>query len=421
MMKQVPLYLQILISLALAVIVGTAFSPQSAIFGIEIYSILSFVGKMFLNALQMIVVPLVLSSIVVGIAGMAQDDHFKRLSGGTLAYYLLTSLISILVGLTLVNLIQPGVMQGGGMLEGLGSLPEEISAKVAGRDTSDIAEVFLRMVPTNIFEAAAEGQLLGLIFFAILFGFFTAKVESKLSVVMLNFWQAVYEVMMKITMWVIRFAPIGVFGLVGKVVMDSGIDVFQVMLFFFLTVLAALAVHFFIVLPTILWLVGGINPWAYLRAMSPAVLMAFSTASSSSTLPLTISCIQNKVGVSKRVSSFVLPLGATVNMDGTALYECVAVIFIAQLYGLEMGFVTQFTVVWLALLTSIGVAGIPAASLVAITLILSAVGLPLEAIALILAVDRVLDMCRTSVNVYSDSCAAGVIAKRMGERFSPAA
>lgn len=419
-MKRTPLYLQIIISLALAVIVGTVFSPDSEILGTKIYSILSFIGKMFLNALQMIVVPLVLSSIVVGVANMAQDDHFKRLSAGTLVYYLLTSLISILVGLTLVNLIQPGVMQGGEMLEGLGDLPTEIAAKVAGRDTSDIAAVFLRMVPTNIFEAAAEGQLLGLIFFAALFGFFTAKVESRLSVVMLDFWQAVYGVMMKITMWVIRFAPIGVFGLVGKVIMDSGIDAFQVMLFFFLTVLAALAVHFFIVLPLILYLVGGVNPWAYLRAMLPAVLMAFSTASSSSTLPLTISCIQNKVGVSKRISSFVLPLGATVNMDGTALYECVAVIFIAQLYGVEMGFVTQFTVVWLALLTSIGVAGIPAASLVAITLILTAVGLPLEAIALILAVDRILDMCRTSVNVYSDSCAAGVIARRMGERFSPA-
>ena len=153
--------------------------------------------------------------------------------------------------------------------------------------------------------------------------------------------------------------------------------------------------------------------------MAPAVLMAFSTASSSSTLPLTLNCVQDRAGVPKRVSSFVLPLGATVNMDGTALYECVAVIFIAQIYGIEMGFATQFLVVWLALLTSIGVAGIPAASLVAITLILTAVGLPAEAIALILAVDRVLDMCRTSVNVYSDSCAAGVIARRLGEKLSP--
>lgn len=419
-MKKIPLYLQIVISLVLATVVGVSFSPESALFGVKIYDALSFIGQLFLNALRMIVVPLVFSSIVVGIARIAHDKSFGRLGAGTLLYYLATSLISITVGLTLVNLIQPGSLYGSppeiAQLSGEAAM---VAEKVGGRGASDVAGVFLRMVPTNVFKAAAEGQLLGLIFFAIVFGFFTTRIKENLGSFLTDFWQSVYEVMMKITLWVIRFAPLGVFGLVGKVVMTSGVDAFKALFFFFITVLTALLVHFFIVLPLILYFVGGLNPVSYLRAMSPAVLMAFSTASSSSTLPVTINCVQDNVGVPRRVSSFVLPLGATVNMDGTALYECVAVIFIAQIYGIELSFATQFLVVWLALLTSVGVAGIPAASLVAITLILTAVGLPVEAIALILAVDRVLDMCRTSVNVYSDSCAAGVIARRTGESFNP--
>ncbi|MCA9627268.1 MAG: dicarboxylate/amino acid:cation symporter, partial [Myxococcales bacterium] len=183
----------------------------------------------------------------------------------------------------------------------------------------------------------------------------------------------------------------------------------------FFCVLLALALHLFVALPLLMRLVGGINPLKQYKAMAPALLMAFSTASSSATLPLTMDCVQDRANVSSRVSSFTLPLGATVNMDGTALYECVAAIFIAQAYGVHLTLTQQFTVVLIALLTSIGVAGIPAASLVAITLILTSIGLPVEAIGLILAVDRVLDMCRTAVNVFSDSCGAVIIAKSEGE------
>jgi Na+/H+-dicarboxylate symporter len=212
------------------------------------------------------------------------------------------------------------------------------------------------------------------------------------------------------------FAPIGVFALVAKVVASTGFDAFAPLLWFFLSVVLALGIHFFVILPLLLRLVGGVNPLRHYRAMAPALLTSFSTASSSATLPITMECVEKNAGVSNRTSSFVLPLGATINMDGTALYECVAAMFIAQAYGIELGFATQFTIVIVALLTSIGVAGIPAASLVAISIILATIGLPAEGIGLILAVDRILDMLRTSVNVFSDSCGAVIIGRLQGEQ-----
>jgi len=221
---------------------------------------------------------------------------------------------------------------------------------------------------------------------------------------------------MLITDLVMKFAPIGVFALVAKVVMISGLEAFKPLLVFFFTVLIALLIHIVVVMPLLLRLVARVSPVRHYQAMAPALLTAFSTASSSATLPVTIDCIENRAGVSNRVTSFVLPLGATVNMDGTALYECVAAIFIAQAYGLDLTVAQQISVVVLALMTSIGVAGIPAASLVAISIILAAIGLPAEAIGLILAVDRVLDMCRTAVNVFSDSCGAVVVGKTEGEK-----
>ena len=276
-------------------------------------------------------------------------------------------------------------------------------------------DIFVRMVPTNVVAAAAEGKMLGLIFFSLLFGYFMTRVAGSPGQMLKDFWQGVFEVMMKITEWVMKFAPIGVFALVAKVVASTGFAAFEPLMAFFFTVLGALAIHLLLVLPLLLRFVGGVSPLRHFQAMSPALLMAFSTASSSATLPVTMECVEKRAGVSNQTTSFVLPLGATVNMDGTALYECVAAMFIAQAYGLELSFATQFTVVLVALLTSIGVAGIPAASLVAITIILTTIGLPLEAVGLILAVDRVLDMCRTSVNVFSDSVGAVLIGRLEGE------
>lgn len=412
------LHWQILIALALAVLAGLAAGEDGALFGITFYSVFAFLGTLFLNALKMLIVPLIVSSIIVGIAGIGSSGALGRLGGKTLLYYASTSLFAILVGLAVVNAIAPGIDELGPVKDRIGFSGDvsSIEAKVAGKGAGDVVEVFLRMVPTNIVAAAANGQMLGMIFFSLLFGYFMTRIQEDYAEAQFNFWQGVYETMMKITDWVMLFAPIGVFALVAKVVASTGFDAFKPLAWFFLSVVLALAIHMLVTLPLLLRVVGKVKPMRHYRAMVPALLTSFSTASSSATLPITMECVEKNAGVSNRTSSFVLPLGATVNMDGTALYECVAAMFIAQAYGLELTFATQFTIVLVALLTSIGVAGIPAASLVAISIILATIGLPAEGIGLILAVDRILDMMRTSVNVFSDSCGAVVIGKLQGEQ-----
>jgi Na+/H+-dicarboxylate symporter len=416
----VKLHWQILIALILAVIAGRLSGTDAGLFGIRFLDVFTFLGTLFMNALKMLIVPLIMSSIITGIAGISGGGALGRLGGKTLLYYLATSLLAVLIGLLMVNIMTPGLVDGEPAREIISFMGEADTAAIAehvqGRGAGDVVDIFIRMIPANIVEAAAQGKMLGLIFFSLLFGYFMTRIEGSPAKTLKDFWQGMFDVMMKITDWVMMFAPIGVFALVAKVVATTGFAAFQPLMVFFFTVLGALAIHFLIVLPVLLRLLGGVSPLRHFKAMTPALLTAFSTASSSATLPITMDCVERRAGVSNQTTSFVLPLGATVNMDGTALYECVAAMFIAQAYGLELTFATQFTVVLVALLTSIGVAGIPAASLVAITIILTAIGLPVEAVGLILAVDRVLDMCRTSVNVFSDSCGAVLIARMGGER-----
>ena len=410
------LHWQILIALVLAVLVGVASDASTTLFGISLNAVFTFVGTLFLNALKMLIVPLIMSSIIVGMMEI-QPDTLGRLGYKTLLYYAASSLVAILIGLFVVNILQPGISNGEPVREmvGLAADTDTVVERVEGRGSGDLAEVFIRMIPANIVSAAAEGKMLGLIFFSLLFGFFISRVKGQPGETLKNFWNGLLDVMMQMTEWVMLFAPIGVFALVANVLMASGLDAFKPLAVFFMTVLIALGIHLLLVLPAVLRFLARVSPGAHFRAMMPALLTAFSTSSSSATLPLTLDCVENRAGVSNRVSGFTLPLGATVNMDGTALYECVAAMFIAQAYGLALDLTTQFTIVLIALLTSIGVAGIPSASLVAITIILAAIGLPAEAIGMILVVDRVLDMCRTAVNVFSDSVAAVTIARFEGE------
>ena len=418
-MIKLKLHWQILIAIISAILVGIVIDKNTAIGGIAFYDIFNFVGTLFLNGLKMIIVPLVLSSIICGISTIGSSKNLGRLGGKTIGFYMLSSLLAILIGLVFVNAFKPGIIDGmpAGNKLNLSS-PTEVSAqlkRVEGRGAGDIADVFLRMVPTNIVKAAADGQMLGLICFGLLFGYYMTRIKGEYKRTLDNFWQGIFETMMAITMFVMKFAPIGVFGLVAKTVTATGFDAFEPLLLFFITVILALAFHTFITLATLLKLVGRVSPLRQYTVMAPAMLTAFSTASSSGTLPVTLECVKKGAGVSNQTTSFVLPLGATINMDGTALYECVAAMFIAQAYGLDLSFTTQFTIVLVALLTSIGVAGIPAASLVAITVILGVIGLPLEGIGMLLVTDRILDMLRTAVNVFSDSCCAVIIAKTEGE------
>ena len=379
----------------------------------------AFIGSLFLNALKMIIVPLIATSIITGIAAVGATGQVGRLGSKTFTYYMSTSFLSILTGLVLVNLLKPGV----GAQLGLSERPDKLSdslQRFGDTPWEAVQRLLLDLIPSNPVKAMAEGNILQVIFFCLLFGYFITRLPQGPRQQLTDFFNAAFEAMMKLTHFIISFAPLGIFALVAKTVAQTGLDAFAGLGLYALTVILGLLIHAGINLPALLYFFGKTDPRAHLRAMAPALLTAFSTSSSSATLPLTMKSLEERAGVSNRVTSFVTPLGATVNMDGTALYECVAAMFIAQAYGVTLGFAEQFLVVLTALLASIGAAGIPMAGLVMISVILSAVGLPLEGVGLILAVDRILDMCRTTVNVWSDATGAKLIASSEDEASSAA-
>ncbi len=411
------LHWQIVIAIAAGILAGSLSGETGGLAGVSFYSVYDFFGTLFINALKMLIVPLIASSIIVGVASIGSSGNLGRLGYKTLGVYLLTTLAAILVGLVLVNTLRPGEIDGEPVKEllALDTTADDVLASVSERGAGDIVAVLLRAVPPNIVAAATNGQMLGIIFFCLLFGFFMTRLDDDYAQPLYRFWSGVFHVMMRMTEWVMLFAPIGVFGLVGRVVARTGFDAAVPLLVFAGVVLLALVVHAFATLPLLLKFVAGVSPGRVLKFISPAMLTAFSTASSAATLPITMEAVEEGMGVPNRISSFVLPLGATVNMDGTALYECSAVLFLAQAYGVELSILTQLLVVFTALVTSIGVAGIPSASLVAIAIILAAVGLPVEAIGVLFVFDRILDMSRTSVNILGDSCCTVIVARLEGE------
>ncbi len=400
------LHWQILIALFLAVLFGF-YVPKGVPY-------VAWMGEIFLTALKMVIVPLILSSIISGVTSMGGGSNLGRLGFKTMLYYISTSTLAILTGLVLVNIIQPGVGVEMGFSQNVDDLTKNVGS---------LSDILYRIVPSNIFESMVKGDILPIIFFAIIFGVFITQVADKYKNTLITFFEGVFEVMMKMTMFIIRFTPLGIFGIVAKEVhrnADQLANLAGSMAIYMLTVVLALAFHAFVTLPLIVRFVAKANPFKHMNNMITPLITAFSTASSSATLPLTMEAVEHKSGVSNKITSFTLPLGATVNMDGTALYECVAAIFIAQVYGVEMHFLQQLLVVVTALLASIGAAGIPMAGLVMLTIILSAAGLPLEGIGLILAVDLILDMSRTTVNVWSDSCGAVTIARSEKEKTNVA-
>jgi proton glutamate symport protein len=411
-MPKIAFHWQIVIALALAIAAGFASGPQGAA-----VPAFDFIGTLFLNALKMLVVPLITAAIINGLAS-ARGSALGRMGLLTFGYYAFSGLLAILTGLLLVNLFAPGIVDGqpaGAALMGLVTSTEEVQKTMANRGAGDFAQVILLLFPPNIFAAAAQGQMLGLICFSLLFGYAVSRLPEALGRTQREFWQGFYEVMISLTHLVMRFAPLGVFGLVAEVIAQTGWNAIRPLAAFFVTVLLGLLVHALVTLPLILRLLARVSPLKHYQAMVPALTTAFSTSSSAATLPVTLECMEDRAHVPRRVTSFVLPIGANVNTDGSALYECVVVMFIAQAYGVELSLAQQFVVVLGALLTGIGIAGIPSASLVGIAVILGAVGLPLEGIGLVLAVDRILDMCRTTVNVFGDSCGAVVVGRLNGE------
>ena len=412
------LHWQILIALVLGVVAGY-FSKDASIAGVSLLSIYEFVGQLFLNGLKMLIVPLIASSIAVGVAGLGNSKELGSLGLKTLSFYLLTIATAILAGLVIINLVQPGIVDGQPArdLLALSASSEVVQAKVGGRGLGEIAQVIMNVVPQNIVAAAAGNEMLALIFFSGLFGYFMSQIKSDLAATLYRFTDGVFQTMLLITHWVMKFAPYGVFGLVAAVVAKTGFAAAKPLIVFSLAVVAALLFHTLVTLSVFVRIIGRVSPWRLLHAMTPALLTAFSTASSSATLPINMNNLEKRAGVPNKYTSFVLPLGATVNMNGTALYECMAAMFIAQAYGLDLSFTTQFLVCAIALITSIGVAGVPSASLVAIAIILTAIGLPIEALGVLLVFDRILDMLRTTTNIYGDACCAVIVARLQGEEL----
>jgi Na+/H+-dicarboxylate symporter len=375
---------------------------------------LDLIADIFVRLLKMIVAPLVLFSIMAGVTGISSPGRLGRLGLRTFLYYLCTSLLAILTGLVLVNLIRPGK---GAELQ----LPEPRDDLVP--EAGNLLDIFRRIVPENVFDALARLDMLQIIFFALLAGFAVTQLPRAQRERLSSALDALFGMMTRLAHIVLGILPIAVAALLARIVARSDGSEFVALLKYFLTVVAALAVHAFITLPLILALVAKVNPLKWVRAVSTALITAFSTSSSSATLPVTLESVEQQGGVRNEISSFVLPLGATINMDGTALYECVATIFIAQFYagamGFELGLAQQVIVVLTALLASIGAAGIPSAGLVMMTIILQALQLPVEGALLVLVVDRPLDMLRTATNVWSDTIGTAVLGRTEGMPADP--
>jgi Na+/H+-dicarboxylate symporter len=387
---------QILIAFVVAIVLGVLVGPS-----IEVVKPL---GDLFLRLIKFVIVPLVLASLVVGVASTGDLGRLGRMGGKTVMFYLVTTAIAVTLGLLLGHVFAPGT----------GLELSSPTTTVEAKETEGIIATLLAIVPINPVEALVEGNMLQIIFFAIFLGLGITLVGEKARPLHL-FFESLAEVMYRITGIVMRFAPIGVFGLIAPTVGKYGLSILLPLIKIILVLAVGCILHALIVYSIAVKAFAKMNPITFFKGIAPASLVAFSTSSSAGTLPVTIKSAEDNLGVSKRVSSFVLPLGATVNMDGTAMYQGICALFVAQFFGIDLTFVQQLTIVLTATLASIGAAGVPGAGLIMLTMVFTSVGLPLEGIALIAGIDRVLDMFRTSLNVTGDGAASVVVAASEGE------
>ncbi len=410
-MEKLPSTKIIILSLFLGLITGTILTKSSTLFGFNVYEIVDISGQVFLNALKMIVIPLIMSSLIFNIAKFENVEGLSLISIKTVLFYILSSFVAILIGITIVNLVSPGLSEGigAGSLLGLNN-KSEIDLIINSQNEYTLGSFFLKIFSGNIFTSIASGKMLFIILFSILIGISIRSIKSKSMDVIKDFWEGTYLIFIKIMYLILFFTPFGIFFLVTKASMSFEAESYVILSKFFLTVISSLMIHMFVFYSLIL-MIFKVNVIKHFKGVSQALLMAFSTSSSVATIPVTLRCLIEKLNYKEDKVNFIIPIGATINMDGTALFECVVVIFIAQLYGIDLSFIEQLLILLLALITSIGVAGIPSASFVAIIVILGAVGLPFEAVGIIIGIDRLLDMLRTSVNVYGDTCCVSVVAK----------
>ena len=444
------LHWQILIAIVLGIVFGIWFYPYIGYVG--------WMGTLFLRLLNMLVLPLIFCSIISAIGNLPDGEALKRMGFKTIGFYACTTLLAILTGMVFVTLLHPGVgmklptnaedylaqqtasTDSAENPEPVKNVQEEPAQQTASTDSVEkqeisqkvktiqehhksFGELLMNMVPNNVVEDMAKGNMLPVIFFAFLAGTLIHSIPSSNAQTLKDFFRSCFELMMQMTLLVVRLAPIGVFGLIAvqcaKYAGDSDklVQAASSLGMFMLTSFLGMGFHFFITLSIVLIVFAKVNPIRHMMNMLPSLMTAFSTATSNATIPLSMECLEKNSGVSRQTSGFVIPLGATLNMNGTALYECVIVIFLSQAYGLPLSLSDQVIMVTLVMLAAAGTAGIPMASFVMTAIALRAVGLPLEGLGVILAIDRILDMTRTTVNIYGDTCCAVYIARSEGEEL----
>ncbi|MGB2202029.1 MAG: dicarboxylate/amino acid:cation symporter [Pseudooceanicola atlanticus] len=397
------LTVKVLIGMAAGLVLGVIFNViDSAFINTHIAGgLFAMIGKMFVNALKMLVVPLVFFSLICGVTGIGDIRVLGRVGGKSLVFYILTTGLAISIAIILALIVGPG---NGFNMEGIDT------SGVTGKEAPTVWNVFAAIVPTNPVAAFANGDMLQVIFYTVVLGVAVLMLGGK-SKGFIEGCEYMNEVMMKVVTIVMAFAPIGVFCLIAKTFTEQGIELFGPVLAYVITLVAALFLHLFVTLMILLKIFSGLNPFIFMRKMRPAQIFAFSTASSNATIPVTLRSVTERVGVDNSVASFTVPFGATINMDGTAIMQGVATVFLANVYGVELGLGGYITVIGMAVLASIGTAGVPGVGLVMLTMVLTQVGLPIEGIALILGVDRLMDMIRTAVNITGDAVVSTIVAK----------
>lgn len=430
------LHWQILIGMAAGLIVGIAINlagaPIDAIMaaGGPTASALSFVanlndfiGDLFLRGLRFIAVPIVLFSLIVGASSLNDLKKLSRIGGRTIAIYLVTTAVAITVGLLFANLTQPGTWLSPELRDTLAAARSDVAAtKMSKAVAPDVWATLLNIVPKNPFRALADGNMLQVVFTALAVGVALTLVPRDKAEPVIRAADGLTDTIIKLVQAIMLTAPIAVFCLIARVMATMGLEVLGALAMYSLTVVAGLAVMTFVVYPAVLWAFAKVPPMRFFSAIAPAQLLAFSSSSSSATLPVTMKCMEDRMGAGEEVTSFVVPLGATINMDGTALYQGVAALFIAQLYGIDLSFGDQLTIVLTATLASVGTAGVPGVGLIMLVIVLQAVGIDdttmKGGLAIIFGVDRILDMCRTTTNVTGDCMVTAVVAHAEGELAS---
>jgi Na+/H+-dicarboxylate symporter len=371
------------------------------------------IGTIFIRLLMFVAIPLVLSSLIVGAASLGDIRHVGRLGGKTMLFYLCTITSAITVGLTLVNLISPGTRLSPDAKEKLMMefRPPDIGSSV---QPPDLLEMLVRIVPTNPFMAISGGEMLQIVFFALMIGVSLTMIDTTKSKPVIDFFDGISETMIKMVGMIMNLAPYGVFALIAATVGEFGFDILETLVWYSATLILGLLIQTFLVLGPAVRIFSGIPYKKFFSGMKEPMLVAFTTSSSGATLPVNMKACENNLGVPKKITSFVLPLGATINMDGTSMYQAVATVFIAQVYGMDLNLTQQLTILLTAVLASIGTAPVPGVGIVMLIIVLRSVNVPEEGIALILGVDRLLDMCRTVPNILGDAAVATIIAKSEG-------